>query len=321
MLLALRGVDKRFGDTLALSDITVELEGRAVGLLGPNGAGKTTLMRILLGLSSPSRGDVEVLGIDVRARPHEARARLGYAAEGPQRIPGLTGVESVAYAAELCGLGRRPALLRAHELLDLVNLGDARDRRVETYSTGMHQRVKVAMALAHDPALLLLDEPTTGLDPDSRDELLELLVSLRDGGGPALLLSTHLLHDVERTCDRCMILEGGALRFAGSLGELRRPNPQHYDVRIDGDEGARGRFVDTLVATGATVERGRRAGVLDVHLVAPDPRVLWSAAETSGVRLWHLEPRAPSLEEAFLATISAEARAGTGTSTGTGAQP
>jgi len=316
MLLALRGVDKRFGATLALRDVSVSLDGRAIGLLGPNGAGKTTLMRIILGLSPADRGTVEVLGIDAGQRPHELRALLGYAAEGPQRIPGLSGVESVAFAAELCGLGRRPALLRAHELLDLVNLGDARDRRVETYSTGMHQRVKVAMALAHDPALLLLDEPTTGLDPDSRDELLDLLIHLRDGGGPAFILSTHLLHDVERTCDKCMILEGGQLRFAGSISDLRTPRPSDYDVRVDGDQAQRAAFVESLEGAGATVQRGRRAGVLDVHLRAPAPEQIWSAAASSGVRLWHLEPRAPSLEEAFLAALGDAENSGTATAEG-----
>ncbi|MEZ4385795.1 MAG: ABC transporter ATP-binding protein [Nannocystaceae bacterium] len=304
MLLALKGVSKRFGDADALRDVTAAVDGRAIGLLGPNGAGKTTLMRIILGLTRADSGAVEVLGINTRERPIEARAKLGYAAEGPARIPGLSGVESVAYAAELCGLDRRAALLRAHELLDLVGLGDARDRRVETYSTGMHQRVKVAMALAHDPALVLLDEPTSGLDPDSRDELLDLLVDLRGGGGPAFILSTHLLHDVERTCESCVILEGGALRFAGPLSALRRPDLAAYDVRVDGDEASRRRFVATLEGAGARIERGRRAGILVVHLARADPAAIWDAAAGAGVRIWHLDRQADALEEAFLAAVA-----------------
>jgi ABC-2 type transport system ATP-binding protein len=306
MLLALNGVSKRFGDADALRDITAAVDGRAIGLLGPNGAGKTTLMRIILGLTRADAGTVEVLGINTRERPAEARAKLGYAAEGPARIPGLSGVESVAYAAELCGLDRRGALLRAHELLDLVGLGDARDRRVETYSTGMHQRVKVAMALAHDPALVLLDEPTSGLDPDSRDELLDLLVELRSGGGPAFILSTHLLHDVERTCESCVILEGGELRFAGPLRDLQRApaGEAAYDVRVDGDAASRGRFVAALEGAGATVERGRRAGILVVRLTRADPAAIWDAAADSDVRVWHLDRKADALEEAFLAAVA-----------------
>jgi ABC-2 type transport system ATP-binding protein len=207
----------------------------------------------------------------------------------------------VAYAAELCGIPRREALLRAHDMLDLVGLDESRYRPVETYSTGMHQRVKLAMALVHDPDLVLLDEPTSGLDPESRDELLDLIKQLRDSKhGPAVLLSTHLLHDVERTCDACVIMQAGRVRYAGPLDELRRRLPNAWEVRTAEPSPP----LAAALGRHGTVEPGPRREVLFVTL--PDgvgPEVLWGEARTLGVRLVHLEPRAASLEEAFLTAI------------------
>jgi len=307
MLLALNGVRKTFGSTVALSEVTCALDGRAVGLVGPNGAGKTTLMKICLGLLAPDRGDVRVLDVDVRRAAHRVRARLGYAAEGPGRLPGLSGLESVAYAGELCGLKRPHALRRAHEILDLMGLDESRHRTVESYSTGMHQRVKLAMALVHDPALLLLDEPTSGLDPESRDDLLDLLVALRRGDGPAVLLSTHLLHDVERTCDACIIMHEGTVRYAGSLEDLRGRLPHRYEIRVRERCDA---LTAALESRGASVERDRRPEILRVTL--PDgavPSLVWACARETGALVWHLEEHAVSLEQAFLDKISASDRA------------
>ncbi len=301
-LLALHGVHKRFGQTAALRDVTVEIDGRAIGLLGPNGAGKTTLMRVCLGLLRADRGRAFVLGLDVAHQPAAVRARLGYAMEGPDRIAGLSGLESVAYAGELCGLPRRAAVLRAHEILDLVGLDDARARPVEEYSTGMHQRVKLAMAIVHDPELLLLDEPTSGLDPGSRDDVLDLIIRLRDGGGPAVVLSTHLLHDVERTCDAAVIMHAGQVRFAGPLAALQRATSGQFEIRFDGDATA---LAAALARSRAQLAPARRPGTYWADLPAgEDAGALWQAAEIAGVRLWHLEPREQSLEEAFLRAVA-----------------
>ncbi len=301
MLLAMSGVRKRFGATLALENVTFSIEGRAVGLLGPNGAGKTTLMKVCLGLTAPDAGDVRVLDLDAVRDPNAVRARLGYAAEGPGRIPGLSGLESVAYAAELCGVPRREALLRAHDMLDLVGLDESRYRPVETFSTGMHQRVKLAMALVHDPELVLLDEPTSGLDPESRDELLDLIAQLRDRQGPAVLLSTHLLHDVERTCDACVIMQAGRVLFAGRLDELRQFAPATWELRLGEPSPA---LALALTRRGARVEPGPRREI--VYVTLPDgagPDVLWAEAAALRLPIVHLEPRASSLEEAFFEKI------------------
>jgi ABC-2 type transport system ATP-binding protein len=301
-MLAFRGIRKTFGGFVALDDVTCEVEGRAIGLLGPNGAGKTTLMKVCLGLLRPDAGEARILGLDARADPGAVRTRLGYAAEGPGRIPGLSGMEMVAFAAELCGLGRRASKLRAHEMLDLVGLDEARHRPVETYSTGMHQRVKLAMALVHDPELVLLDEPTSGLDAGSRDELLDLIVHLRRGGGPAVLLSTHLLHDVERTCDACVIMHRGRVRFSGSLDDLRVRRGRDYELRVRGDIPA---FREALRGRGVEVEEGRRPEILFAGLPdGADADLLWAVAHEQSIQLWHLEPRTLSLEEAFMEAIA-----------------
>ena len=300
MLLSCSGITKRFGDVEALKGVQFQIDGRAVGLLGPNGAGKTTLMKLCLGLLAPTTGAIEVLGINVASDPLKVRGKLGYAAEGPGRIPGLSGLESVAYAAELCGLRRRPALLRAHEMLDLVGLDESRYRGVETYSTGMHQRVKVAMALVHDPELVLLDEPTSGLDPNSRDELLDLIVRLRDGDGPAILLSTHLLHDVERTCDACIIMRDGAVRYAGSLDALQAFVPGEYDLRLATAAPA---FVEAITAHGGRVQ-DVGLGLLRIQVPdGADAAFLWQLASTHSATVVHLQARAARLEEAFLQAI------------------
>jgi len=303
-LVSLQRVGKRFGGFVALRGIDCEIEGRAIGLLGPNGAGKTTLMRVLLGLLAPDDGVATVLGIDVVRHPEQVRARIGYAMEGPDRIGGLSGLESVAYAGELCGLRRRAAVLRAHEILDLVGLDDARMRPVEEYSTGMHQRVKLAMALVHDPELLLLDEPTSGLDPESREDLLDLIARLRDGVGPAVILSTHLLHDVERTCDHVVIMHEGTVRFCGPKAALQAESGTQFDVRGDGELAG---FTQALAQAGATVGPGRHPESVVVTLAAGhDVRTIWWAADVGHLRLFHLEPRALSLEEAFLAAVRSD---------------
>ena len=301
MLLEFDALRLAFNGKPALDGVTARLDGRAVGLLGPNGAGKTTLMRVCLGLLAPDAGVCRVLGVDAIAQPLEVRRRLGFAAEGPGRIPGLSGLESVAYMAEMCGLDRRRAMRRAHEMLDLVGLDEARQRPVETYSTGMHQRVKIAMALVHDPELVLLDEPTTGLDPESRDEVLDLIVRLRGGGGPAVLLSTHLLHDIERTCDSVMVMQAGQVRYAGPLDTLRARRPSRFEVRTRGPAIP---LMAALQSDAEELQTTRRDDTFEVTLRRDtSPQVVWDAAARAGVSIWHLEPRTLSLEEAFMTLI------------------
>src|SRR5256712_13495094 len=190
-----------YGRSQVLQDVTASFAAGAVGLLGPNGAGKSTMLKALLGFVVPNRGRMRVLGHDVATAALEIRARVGYMPETDAHIPGMNAVSFVAYCGELAGLPRVDAMQRAHEVLFYVGLGEARYRNVETYSTGMKQRIKLAQALVHDPDLLFLDEPTNGMDPRGRDEMLELVRDLAHNKGVNLIVSSHLLPDVEYTCD------------------------------------------------------------------------------------------------------------------------
>src|SRR5262249_28919217 len=189
----LDNISRWYGSRQALQDVTLHLQPGRIGLLGPNGAGKSTLLKILLGLLPPSSGRGQVLGQDLMATGSLLRRSLGYMAEADALGPGLDGAEYVALAGELCGMPRRQAQRRAHEVLTYLDLEDARYRRLEEYSTGMKQRLKLAQALVHDPPVLLLDEPTSGMDPAGREAMLRLLLCLGRDHGKAMLLSTHLL--------------------------------------------------------------------------------------------------------------------------------
>src|SRR5476651_1892736 len=199
-----------YGTNRALRDVTTSFAAGAVGLLGPNGAGKSTMIKALLGFIVPERGRMRVLGLDVAESPLQIRARVGYMPENDAHIPGMNAVSFVAYCGELAGLPRGDAMQRAHEVLFYCGLGEARYRNVETYSTGMKQRIKLAQALVHDPDLLFLDEPTNGMDPKGRDEMLELVRDLAHNKGVNLILCSHLLPDVEFTCDHVVVKIGRA---------------------------------------------------------------------------------------------------------------
>jgi ABC-type Na+ transport system ATPase subunit NatA len=199
MLFTLHDITKTYGKITALRGLSVAVPPGAVGLLGPNGAGKTTMIRALLGLISIDSGSGEVLGLNLRSRRLDIRQAIGFVPEDECLFPGVAGVDFVAYAGELCGMSRTNALQRAHEVLNHVELGEARYRPVESYSAGMKQRVKLASALVHDPTLLILDEPTNGMDPTGRTEMLELARDLAHGKQMSLLFSSHLLPDEEQT--------------------------------------------------------------------------------------------------------------------------
>src|SRR5205085_12016340 len=199
-VVALDDVTVAYGANRALRDVSSSFASGAVGLLGPNGAGKSTMIKALLGFLVPERGRMRVLGLDVADAPLDIRARVGYMPESDAHIPGMNAVSFVAYCGELAGLPAVDAMPRAHEVLHYVGLGEARYRNIDTYSTGMKQRIKLAQALVHDPDLLFLDEPTNGMDPKGREEILELIHDLAHNKNVSLILSSHLLPDVEFTC-------------------------------------------------------------------------------------------------------------------------
>lgn len=214
-------LSKRFGSVLALDAVNLSVPPGAIGLLGPNGAGKTTLMKCLLRLQPITNGSARLLGRDVGREGREIRRRVGYAPEQDSHIPGMVGCEYVTYCARLCGLPFQAARQRAHEMLDFVGMGQERYRPIETYSTGMKQRLKLAQAIVHDPEIVFLDEPTNGLDPKGRVQTLDLIRSLWREHRIAVVVSSHLLHDVDQICDRIVIVARGRVLVHDTLERLK----------------------------------------------------------------------------------------------------
>ena len=295
-------VSVRYGRNWALKDVSAEFGAGAVGLLGPNGAGKSTLIKTLLGFVKPDRGRMIVLGLDVATSPLEIRARIGYMPESDAHIPGMNAVSFVAYCAQLSGLPAADAMQRAHEVLYYVGLGEARYRNVETYSTGMKQRIKLAQALVHDPDLLFLDEPTNGMDPKGRDEMLLLIHDLAHNKGVNLILSSHLLPDVEYTCDRVVVIDKGSVAAAGPIDTLKGPAGRVYEVRIKGDSA---RFIGTLRGEGYECH-DTEDDVMRVFVPGTTDegaRVLFGLAARERVQLRHLRPSVPTLEDVFARAV------------------
>lgn len=299
MLFQLESVTKTYGAVTALNNLSVTVPVGAVGLLGPNGSGKTTLIRTLLGLIPIDKGSGQILGKDVRCQQLDIRREVGFAPEDECLFPRCVGVEFVAYAGELVGMGRKDALQRAHEVLDYVGLGEARYRKVESYSTGMKQRLKLASAIVHDPRLLVLDEPTNGMDPAGREEVLELAKDLARNKGMSLLFSSHLLPDVEAVCDHVVVLGSGRLLAEGKIHDLKQVHNRCFEVRIKGDENG---FARQLAALGCGAQR--RDDCLLVQLPeGGSPQLLWRTAAEQGQQIRHLRPQRSTLEEIFLKAV------------------
>jgi ABC-2 type transport system ATP-binding protein len=298
MLIELEKINRWYGSYHALQDVSLRLEAGRIGLLGPNGAGKSTLLKILLGLLTPTSGQGQVLGHALSpTNGADLRRAVGYMPEADALVPGLCGAEYVALAGELYGMPRRQAQRRAHEVLTALGLEEARYRHLEEYSTGMKQRIKLAQALVHDPPVLLLDEPTSGLDPAGRDAMLDLLASLGKDHGKSLILSTHLLGDVERVCDRVVILHGGRVLRQGTVGELRARRHDRYRLQIEGDRTA---YAADLQLEGATVLQDNGRGELRVAVPADwVTRTFFALADNRGILLRGLQRDEESLEELF----------------------
>src|SRR5215210_4629990 len=293
-------VTVRYGKNVALRDVSTTFLPGAIGLLGPNGAGKSTLLKALLGFLKPETGTMTVLGLNVSTSPLEIRARLGYMPESDAHIPGMNAVSFVAYCGELAGLPRADAMQRAHEVLYYVGLGEARYRNLETYSTGMKQRIKLAQALVHDPDLLFLDEPTNGMDPKGRDEMLELIRDIAHNKGLNLILSSHLLPDVEYTCDHVVVLDKGTVATQGPIAGLKGQGERVFELRIKGDSAA---FVEALRVAGVECHE-TDSDVMRV--VISDDRggqFLFQLASAHRVQVRHLRASVPTLDDVFARAV------------------
>lgn len=305
MQIEIKNVSVFFGTNPALDDLSVELEGGAVGLLGPNGAGKSTLIKMLLGFVQPNRGAAKVFDLDVQTEQVAIRQRVGYMPEDDCLIPQMNAVQLVAYAGELCGMPFRDAMQRAHEVLFYVGVDEERYRPISGYSVGMRQRVKLGQALVHDPKLLLLDEPTNGMDTSGREEMLELVKDISADKGIDVLLSSHLLPDVESACKSVIALSHGSLVVQGEIEELRKNHGQAFDLKIVGDRDV---YVAALERYPYDTEL-RPNGHVRVTSKATDQTegtFFFKLAHETGVQLRQLREVRHSLEDVFADAMETE---------------
>jgi ABC-2 type transport system ATP-binding protein len=297
-VIELVGLTKRFGAVTALDRVDARISGRVIGLLGSNGAGKSTLLKCLLGVLT-FEGTANVFGLSSARDGAQIRDRVGYLPEQDATLFGLDAVQLCAYVGELSGLPHAEAIQRAHAALDHVNFDDKRYQKVDTYSTGQKQRVKLAQALVHAPDLLFLDEPTSGLHPRARDEMLALVGDLPRRCGCTVVLSTHLLPDVERICDHAVIMHAGRIKFTGSVDELRRTTGAlAIEVAVDADRAA-----DALSSRGATC-RVVSPTRLAIQLPAGSTTSwLFDVAHEVDVHIRGLDIERETIETAFLRVI------------------
>jgi ABC-2 type transport system ATP-binding protein len=300
------GVTKRYNDVCALTDVSLRVEAGVTGLLGPNGSGKSTLIKALLGLVRTQEGSGSALG---HAWPEEVRSirdKVGYLPEDDCYIAGLTGIESVAFMAELSGLPGMEALRRAHEIADFCDIKEERYRPVESYSTGMRQKLKFAQALVHDPPFLILDEPTTGLDPDQREAMLRRIRTLARTHGKSVMLSTHILPDVRAVCDRVIMLVRGKVQIVDTLENLSRPSEPTVRVVAFGDSED---FVSRLRESGCDADLQTDGSLRVTGIDSGDLSTLWEIAAATNTALGSVAPAVNSLDKIFFeAAAAAEAQ-------------
>ena len=298
-LIDIHQVCRSFGSVRALRDVTLSLSSGTIGLVGNNGAGKSTLLKVLLGLLDPDSGEGTILGCDIRRASAQLRGQVGYMPEVAATVPMLKGVEFVTLAGDLYGMPHRDARRRAHEVLNYVGLGELRYRRLEEYSTGNLQRLKLAAALVHDPQLLLLDEPTNGLDPAGRVSMLELLEDLIAETGKSVMLCTHLLGDVERFCQQIVVLDQGTVVRAGTMDEMRADISNRYELTWSGPVEA---YRAALAAAGVELADAQTEGQTKVMVVIPEgfrTSRLFVLARECGALLTEIKADEENLERLF----------------------
>jgi ABC-2 type transport system ATP-binding protein len=293
----LHGLSVSFGRRPILKNLRGDLRGKAIGLLGPNGAGKTTLIHTLLGFHEPSAGTAQIFGMDITNQTKQIRALIGYMPERDSFIAKMSAVHFVRLMGELSGLPSEAALERAHEALFYVGLGEARYRRLETYSLGMKQLAKLAQAIVHGPRLIFLDEPTNGLDPPARLRMIKLIREIRDSGHAHIVLSSHLLLDVEECCDEILILKDGEIVVYCNLEEERKSNRKFLMLETRGDQE---KFVQALKKLGCEYAISGDHRLKIVLQEGVEVRDLYRLAEEQQVQLRRLSYKRDSLEDIFL---------------------
>ncbi|MEM7312361.1 MAG: ABC transporter ATP-binding protein [Planctomycetota bacterium] len=299
-LIELDRITKQFGLFHALNNVSLTVQPGVTGLLGPNGAGKSTLIKILLGLLQPTSGTGRVLNHEIGKDARTIRSQVGYMPEDDCFLYGLSGIESVQFSAQLSGIPGVESLRRAHEILDYCGLEQERYRNVDTYSTGMRQKLRFAQAIVHDPPLLILDEPTSGLDPEEREIMLRRIQRLSTEHGKTVVICTHILPDVQAVSDSVVILANGSVRVADNLQSLSKPTEPTVMLRVLGPPD------DFLIATASagleseTMPDGRivvRGEVDDLS------NRIWQLARDNNVVVRSLAPSRNSLEEIFISAV------------------
>src|SRR5580698_5937303 len=299
----LEGLEVRLSNRIVLKGITGALRGHAIGLLGPNGAGKSTLIHTLLGFHQASKGTARVFGFDARRDRAQIRQQVGYMPENDSFIGNMSGVRFVRYMAELAGLPQGEALERSHEALFYVGLGEVRYRKVSTYSLGMKQLIKLAQALAHGPRLLILDEPTNGLDPIARQRMIQLIKEIRTEGSVRILISSHLLRDIDEICDEVLILKHGRVAALCNIEEERRSNRSFMELETVGATEQFSVRIRGLGCECACFPDGRIKLVIPDHIESRD---LYLIAFEQGVQIRRMHQRRDSLEDIFLRAMDNE---------------
>jgi len=299
-LISLEDLRVSYADIAALRGVTCQIKGGAVGLLGPNGAGKSTLLKTLLGFVRAQGGSVEMFGKPMPRHALEVRQKLGYMPEQEIVSPKVSAVSFLTYCGSLYGMSRVDAMERAHEVLNYVDLADSRYRKMETYSTGMCQRVKFAQALVHDPRLLLLDEPTSGMDPEGRGEMLDLIRELNAKRGVTVLLSTHLLPDVEHVCDRVIMIHEGNIVLDQDMAPLMAAREGAFEVRVRDHKQA---FLSAIEHAGFSWRDQHNGNAVVTNPPGLDQRALFEIARAQQTHIRHFRPVHGSLEEAFLRAV------------------
>lgn len=304
-LIEMDNVTVHYGELKALDGVTCAIEeGIAVGLLGPNGAGKSTLMKTLLGFNRATSGTVTILGHAMPQRALRARQELGYMPEREVVSPKVSAVSFLTYVGRLFGMVRVDAMERTHEVLNYVGLGENRYRKMETYSTGMLQRVKLAQALIHDPRLLLLDEPTNGLDPEGREEMLNLIADIGRKRKVTVVLSSHLMPDVQHVCERVIMVQHGRIVEDGTIQELTAPRDGQFEVQVHGNRAG---FLEAVEGQGGRCLKQHEERLLIELPAGMGSDALFRAAQDARTQIRHLDPAKSSLAEVFMKVMQAPA--------------
>ena len=295
-IITAKGLRKMYGPHLALDDINLEIPRGAVGILGPNGAGKSTLFKCLLGLITTTSGEGSVLGLDIRTQGEQIRSKIGYMPEYNALDPNLFAVDQVRYAGELLGMNSKNAAQRSHEVLEYVGLKDQRYRKIETFSTGMLQATKLACALVHDPEILICDEPTNGLDQRAREFMLQTLNRTVNEGNRSVLMSSHVMDDVQDLCDSIVMIHKGRIVVQSSIDDLVEQVDKEVEMVI---WGGASKMEEALSSKGLETRRLGRVIRIKVESDSTVEKAL-EAAVSAGVQVRQMKEYEPDLEDVFL---------------------